>query len=121
MAANSPRNYDLAQLIAKENGSPQFLGVITTVSTASQNNHGTAVPFNNTGNGLASKMLMVQPDAACYILQGTTNAVAAVATATSSSILLASGERAIITMAATEGWLAVIGAAAVNLKVWELV
>ncbi len=110
------------------NGSPQFLGVITTVTTGSQNNHGTATPFNNTGHGLAGKVLMVQPDIACYIKLGTTNAIAAVASATSSSVALTAGERVILRPLpalqqganADEGWLAVIGAAAVNLKVWEL-
>ncbi len=110
------------------NGSPQFLGVITTVSTSSQNNHGTAAPFNDTGHGLAGKVLMVQPDIACYIALGTANTAAAVASATSSSVAVAAGERVILRplsvgqhqVAADEGWLAVIGAAAVNLKVWEL-
>lgn len=110
------------------NGSPQFLGVITTVGSSSQNNHGTAAPFNNTGHGLAGMVLLVQPDIDCYIQLGTTNAAAATASATSASMFLAAGERVTLRplsavqqqAAADEGWLAVIGAAAVNLKVWAL-
>lgn len=119
--ANKPRIYDLTQFITQSDGSPQFLGVITTVGAASQNNNGTATPFSNTGDGLAGKMLMLQPDVACYILQGTTNAVAAVGTATSSAVNISAGERVILTMQRTEGWLAVVGAAPVNLKCWEMV
>lgn len=112
---------DLSQVTEALNGSPQSLGVIIATAT-SKNNHTTATPFNDTGDGLGAKILMLQSDADCYVITGTTNAVVAVATATSSSWKISAGERVVITPKSNEGWIACITAAGTaNLKVWEMI
>lgn len=99
------------------NGSPQYLGVIAANTTTT--NHTTAVPFQNTGDGLAGKMLLIQPDAACY-LRGVVTNNGTVTTA--NGVYIGTNERVIITLKSDEGWLAVLGdGAAVNARVWELV
>lgn len=107
----------LAQYI---NGSMTFLGVI--IATTTKNNHDTATPFNDTGNGLAGKVLMVQSDVACYIYPGTTNAATATGTVTGNGYYLAANDARTFTMGSLQGWLACVGvaAAATNLKVWEM-
>jgi hypothetical protein len=107
---------DLAKVSEALSGSPSFLGTI--VATTTKNNHDTATPFNNTGEALKAKILLIQPDAACYILPGSTNAATVT---TANGIKLGADERVIITMTSNEGWLcalAVSGTA--NVKVWEL-
>lgn len=96
------------------NGTPVFLGAI--VATTTKNNHDTAVPFNDTGTGLGGKVLLVQASAACNILPGTSN-TAAVTTA--NGIKLVADEKYKICMGESYGWLAVVGAA--TLQVWELI
>lgn len=121
----------VTESIVKYSGRPQFLGVLTTGSGTSINNHTTAAPFNNTGNALLGKVLILQSDVAYYLVIGQANTVAAVASATGSSMLIQAGERVTITMDDIDsqvkpgefyGWLAVIPTAAVvaNVKVWEL-
>jgi hypothetical protein len=101
------------------NGTPVFLGVI--VATTTKNNHDTASAFNNTGIGLGGKMLLIQSDAACFILPGTANT----ATATSSNgVKLAADERVVIIMdtTASYGWLAAVSVSGTaNVRVWELI
>lgn len=96
------------------NGTPVYLGVIA--STTTKNNHDTAVPFSNTGNGLGGKTLLIQASAACNIRPVTTNAGTVT---TANGIALAAGEKMLICMGETYGWLASVGAA--NLSVWELI
>lgn len=127
MARRNSRS--VTESIVKYSGRPSFLGVL--VATASVNNHTTATPFNNTGNGLLQKVLMLQSDAAFYFNTGVTNAVTAVASATGSSMLINAGERVIITMDDIDnsvdpgewyGWIAAVAVAGTaNVKVWELV
>ncbi len=60
-------------------GLPTRLGVIIATTT-SKNNDDTATPFNDTGSGLAGKLLVLVPDVACTIKAGSAATVAAVAT-----------------------------------------
>lgn len=114
MAGRSHNHHGLYEAI---NGSHSFLGLI--VATTTKNNHDTATPFTNTGDGLAGKVLLVQPDAACYILAGTAN-TAAVTTA--NGLKLAADQTYVLVMGATQGWLACLSVSGTaNLKVWELV
>lgn len=95
-------------------GTPVYLGTIAATTT--KNNHDTAVPFNNTGRGLAGKRLVVQADAACHIAYGTTNAVTVT---TGNGFALAAGQSVPHLMVGDYGWIAVVGTA--NVKVFELV
>lgn len=99
------------------NGVPTYLGVV--VATTTKNNHDTAAPFNNTGEALKGRVLMMQSDAAFYFNAGITNAITAT---TTNGVLVAAGERVILVMGSSYGWmacLAVTGTA--NIKFWELV
>lgn len=108
------------ELLTILNGVPTSLGVI--IATTTKNNHDTATPFNNTGDALCGKVLMVQSDVDCYIQVGTANTVTATASATSASIKLKADERIVFVMGSTQGWIAAIPstAATANVKVWEL-
>lgn len=110
------RSREVGELTATVEGTPVFLGVI--VATTTKNNHDTAAPFNNTGDGLEGKQLLIQTDAACYILPGLLNTATVT---TSNGVLLAAGER--VTIGMRQGYkflagLAVTGTA--NIRVWEL-
>jgi hypothetical protein len=110
------RQEDLQNFTKLLNGSPSFLGTI--VATTTKNNHDTATPFNNTGTGLGGKMLLVQPDTACYVYRGTAN-TATVTTA--NGVKLAADERKIITLRSEQGWLAALAVSGTcNLKGWEM-
>jgi hypothetical protein len=98
------------------NGSPTHLGTI--VATTTKNNHDTASAFNNTGDALKGKLLMLQPDAACYVLAGTTNAATVT---TTNGVKLAADERVLIRMRENQGWLACVSVTGTtNCRVWEL-
>lgn len=99
----------------KSIGTPSRLGVI--VATTTKNNHDTATPFSNTSDALKGKMLLVQPDTACYIVAGTTNAV----TATNTGVKLEAGEKYLLSMREEYGWLACLPVAGTtNLQVYEM-
>ena len=118
----------VTESIVKFSGRPTFLGVL--VATTSVNNHTTAAPFNNTGNALLGKVLMLQSDAAFYLNVGATNAVTATTSATGASMLIQASERVTLTMDDIDGtvkageffgWLAAIAVSGTaNVKVWEL-
>lgn len=99
------------------NGTHKYLGTI--VATTTKNNHDTASAFNNTGEALKGKVLLVQPDAACYILAATTNAGTVT---TSNGLKLIADQTYVIMMTEAHGWLACLSVSGTaNLKVWELV
>jgi hypothetical protein len=107
-------------LVDAINGSPSFLGVI--VATTTKNNHDTAAAFNNTGDALKGKMLLLQPDTACWIRVGPLNTQTASATATAGSIYLAARERVIVGMTRDNGFLACVAVSGTtNLQVHEMV
>lgn len=109
------RNTNPSSMSARLNGTPVLLGTI--VATTTKNNHDTAVAFNNTGDALKGKLLMLQPDAACYIDFGTANT----GTATTSAIKLAADERVVVSMTEAHGWVACVSVSGTtNLRVWEL-
>jgi hypothetical protein len=97
-------------------GAPSRLGVIVATTTA-KNNNDTGTPFNNTGDALAGKVVMVQPDAACTLAVGSSS-VAAVST----DERLEANEKRIINMPLSSGYVslrAVTGT--VNGQVYELI
>jgi hypothetical protein len=130
-------------LLLTLNGDPQFLGLIQSTGSA-VNNASTTTPFN-TGTlqadgfsrslvgSLAGRVLLLQTTAAGLVLaspsplindqraQTVAQQTAPVAASAAPGVALASGERVIITMLPTSGWLQwlpVSGSA--NLFVWEL-
>lgn len=112
-----PRLGNINQSYEAVNGTHVLLGTI--VATTTKNNTDTAVPFNSTGEGLKGKTLLVQPDAACYILPGllSTSTVT-----TANGLKLSADQTYVIMMGASYGWLACLSVSGTaNLKVWELV
>lgn len=106
--------------LAQYNGTPKKLGQI--IATTTKNNHDTATPFNNTGDALEGKVLLLEASAACNVnCAGTTNAVVASVTRTSADygFAMAADERIIVAMADGYKWIAVVGSATV--VVWEIV
>lgn len=104
------------ELVTNLNGTPNYLGVI--VATTTKNNHDTAVPFNDTGEALKGKVLLIQPDAVCYIYVGTVNTATAT---TTNGIKVGADERVIIAMGSSYGWLACVSSTGTtNCRVWEL-
>lgn len=98
-------------------GTPVFLGVI--VATTTKNNNDTSVPFTNAVEAMKGKTLLIQSDAACYILPGILN-TATVTTA--NGVYLAPNDRVCINMGSSYGWLAALAASGTaNVRVWELV
>lgn len=99
-------------------GVPIYLGTI--VATTTKNNKDTATPFNHTGDALTGKVLLIQADAACYMLTGTVDTVAV--TAANGVKLAIVDERVIITMPDRHGWIAFLSVSGTtNIKVWELI
>ncbi len=115
----SPRLGDDTQLQQALADAPRnFLGVI--IATTTKNNHNTATPFNNTGNALQGKTLLVQADTACYIYTGKLNTQTVTGTATGNGFLLEAGKGYSFTMGPDEGYLAAVAVSGTsNLKVWE--
>ena len=99
------------------NGVPTYLGVV--VATTTKNNHDTAVPFNDTGEALKGKVIMLQSDAAFYFNAGTVNTGTAT---TTNGVLVAAGERVILVMGSSYGWMACLAVSGTaNIKFWELI
>lgn len=117
MGENKALRPDSSQLLDQAlEGDFTLLGTITATTT--KNNHDTAVPFNNTGNGLGGKVVMVLADTACYIATGTANTVAVTA---ANGYPLAAGDARRFTLKSLNGWLACLPVSGTtNLKVWEL-
>lgn len=107
---------DSAMLLS---GTAKRLGVIQATTT--KNNHDTTTAFNNTGEALKGKILLLHADAACNVNFGTANDVIAHATVTNANfgVPVAAGERIIVAMHRDYGWIAVVGTA--NVTVWELI
>lgn len=98
------------------NGTPEFKGVI--VATTTKNNHDTAAPFENTGEAMKGRTIMVQCDAAAYLLSGTVN-TATVTTA--NGVKVEANERVYLMLLPTHGWLAALAVSGTsNCKVWYL-
>ena len=125
MARRNARS--VSESIVRLSGSPRYLGVIDFTGT-SKTNHEATTPFNNTGNALLGKVLLLQPSQACYILGVSANDGTVSAT---NGVYLFANERVEIVMddlpdVSTQPsdllpWLAVIrDSASGNLKVWEL-
>jgi hypothetical protein len=103
-------------------GSPVYLGVVDCTNV-SKTNHQATTPFNNTGNALCGKPLLIQPSAELFLLPVATN-TGAVTTAT--GVDLTAKERVVILMTSKTGsdntcWLAcILSSGTGNLSVWEL-
>lgn len=106
------------QVARRQSGSPEYLGTITATTTA-QTNGTTAVPFKYVaGDTLAGEYILIQADAACYVLPGTTSAFAVTA---SNGVELSAKERIDFVMVTSEGYLSVKAVTGtVNLRVWRL-
>ncbi len=127
------------------NGTPSYLGAIVSVGGEVVNNATTATPFNQTAlgpnnqppnltNTLAGKMLLLQTSAAGSILfsQGAglsgapypiiaLQSVVPPANGTQPGVLIGSGERVIVLVLPTMGWLQWLPTSgAGNIFVWEL-
>ena len=142
-----PNQNDLIRMV---NGSPIFLGAIISTGAAT-NNLTTATPFNssivgvasqsvgpvNMMNTLAGKVLLLQTSAAGLILPSENSnmsiggvvgqniialqTVMPPAVGTTPGVALAEGERVILTMMSTEGWMQWLPmSGSGNLLVWEL-
>lgn len=143
---------NINDLVRNTNGSPQYLGTIVSTGAVQNNattatpfnqtplgpsNTPVTSPPSNLTNTLAGKTLLLQSSAA-GLIQPATNASVIANQATPSlvalqtvvppvlgtapGVSLASGERVVVVMQTTEGWLQwlpVSGSA--NLLVWELV
>lgn len=126
-SADYYRPDSVLQLSLRVNGTPIPLGCISSADGASYNNHTTSgggcSAFNNTGIALEGKTLLVYAAAGGRVLPGTLNTASTVATAgaATAGVPLKAGERAIIVMTNTHGWLAWKPDASGNsLEVWEL-
>jgi hypothetical protein len=98
------------------NGYPAHLGTI--VATTTKNNHDTASAFSNTGAALKGMVLMVQCDAAAYVLPGTANTATVT---TGNGVKLEANEKFIFIMGVEHGWLAALAVSGTaNCKVWRL-
>ena len=118
------RGLAVAQIMEQLNGSPQYLGTIQSTGS-------------NVISSLSSVIkpgdrLLVQPDAAGYILAADASSSPTVTNSSSNGVKLAADEKFYITLAtnqtpnkintADEGWLQWIsGSGTANLKVWRLV
>lgn len=101
---------------------PRPLGVIASTGTT-KNNHDTAAAFNNTGDALKGKILLLRSSVAARFLPGTANTAATVATAgqATTGVPIAAGERVVVVMTDTYGWVAYLpDSGSGNLEVWEL-
>ena len=113
---------DAFSLSMKLYGSPKYLGVIDYTGT-SKTNHEATTPFNNTGDALCGKVLLIHSATASHVLPVDTN-TGTVTTAT--GVPVGADAVRILTMppsntGLTRCWLAVIrNAASGNLSVWEL-
>ena len=144
----SAQQYTINSTTNVLNGTPRFLGVLTSASaTAPVNNATTAVPFLfapiqpgssasigpvNLNGTLAGKTLLLQPTAQSLILPSGSASMTApqiviarqTATPTASvtpGILLAANERVVLVMGFQMGWLQFLGdAGAASLMVWEM-
>lgn len=97
-------------------GDPVYIGTI--VATTTKNNHDTAVAFNNTGEALKGMLLLVQPDAACYIRQVDTNAGTVT---TTNGVKIAADQLFPVNMRSNKGWVACVPVSGtVNLRVFQM-
>lgn len=98
-------------------GSPNHIGTI--VATTTKNNHDTATAFSNTGDALTGKVLLLQPDAACYVKTGATNGQTVT---TANGVLLEANEKFPLSMPSGHGFIAALAVSGTaNVKVFELV
>lgn len=105
------------QLSQAVRGEPVLLGTIV-VNANAKSNSDTAAPFNATGDALCGKTLLIQPDAACFIKQLAT--AGGTAASAANGLKLAADEKYVMCMRRDKGFLSVFGAAAANVKVFEL-
>lgn len=111
-----PRLGNISQSYEAVNGTHTFLGTI--IATTTKNNNDTATPFNNSGEALKGKVLLLQPDAACYILPGT---LSTTTVTTTNGLKVGADQTYVIIMGAGYGFLACLAVTGTaNLKVWEL-
>lgn len=101
-------------------GNPVHLGTI--VATTTKNNHDTSTVFNDTGDALKGKMLLLQSDAAFYVRAGTVNTITVTAgTATTAGVKVEAGEKYILSLGRDQGWIACLSASGTaTVQVFEM-
>ena len=105
------------QYLKALNGTPVLLGTI--VATTTKNNDDTATPFNNTGDALKGKTVVLQSDTACYVKAGTVDTVTVTA---ATGLLLEANEKYVLSLGSNYGWIAALAVSGTsNVKVFELV
>ena len=98
-------------------GSPQHL--CTIVATTTKNNHDTAVAFNNTGDALKSRPLLLQSDAAFYVRGVTTNDGTVTET---NGVYVQALQPWVLWLRSDEGWVACLAVAGTaTVRVFELI
>ncbi len=99
---------------------PVHLGTI--VATTTKNNHDTAVVFNDTGDALKGKMLLLQSDAAFYVRAGTVNTITVTAgTSTPAGAKVEANEKYILNLGQEQGWIACLSVSGTaTIQVFEL-
>lgn len=99
------------------NGSPSYLGTIDATTT-SKTNHQATTPFNNTGDGLSGKVLLIQSNSDVFLLPVSTNTGTVT---TTTGVKIRADERVMLTMTQRHNWLAVICASGTaNVRIWEM-
>lgn len=99
-------------------GTPTLLGTID-FTAASKTNASATTPFNNTGDGLAGKCLLLQPTQPVYIVPGTSSATTASST---TAVLIKADERVCFCMHTNYSHLAAIAySTGGNLFVWNMI
>lgn len=118
------RGLSVAQIMEQLNGSPQYLGTIQST--------GSNVISNLSSLIQPGDRLLVQPNAAGYVLAADSSSSPTVTNSSTTGVRLAANERFCITLATNqtpnkintedEGWLQWISSSGTaNLKVWRLV
>ena len=96
-------------------GDAVLLGTI--VATTTKDNGDTSVPFNNTGEQLKGKLLLIQSDVAVYIKQ---NSTASAGVTAANGVKVLADEKFFVNMRSNKGYLSVLPVSGTaNVKVFE--
>lgn len=98
-------------------GDPVYIGTIVATA-APADNANTSSPFCDSGERLRGKMLLLQPDVACYVRQ---NAVVNGGVTSTNGVKLAADQLFLTNMRGSKGYLAAVAVSGtVNLRVFEM-
>lgn len=109
---NSSRNFGEISTVRLLNGTPTYLGTITATTT--KNNNSTASPFTIP----LGQFVLVQCDAATYVLPGTTTGATVT---TSNGVKIIADEKYYLMLTLDQAYLAALAVTGtVNCKVWRM-